>query len=147
MYANNKINKEIRNMKFTRIYLEEYLNRLPENFKKNKKGKTYLEECLENNTAEYYIIDNNKEFFFYKKENDIVGLCVDEKGMESIFDNKKIMNAIFEFLKQKGYKKAIISLDKNHYIKRHNLALEYGFEEKEIFKQNDFEYVNFEKNL
>ena len=47
--------------------------------------KLTLEECLENNTDEYYIVDYNgeeHEFFFYKNQ-DIANMCVEEKSLYS----------------------------------------------------------------
>ena len=74
-------------MNLKKLTLEEYPNR---------KTKTYLEECLENGTAEYYVVNYNEEeyqFFFYKKD-DVAEICVEEKSPNSLFDYK---DAIDEF--------------------------------------------------
>ncbi len=63
-------------MNLKKLTLEEYQKR---------QDKSYLEECLENNTVEYYIVDYNgeeHEFFFYKNQ-DIANMCVEEKSLNS----------------------------------------------------------------
>lgn len=77
----------------------------------------------------------------------MVSLFVGEKDYKSVFDNETIMENIFKFLKEKGFKKVSMSLDKNNYTERHASALKYGFKKLDSIKQNGFEYYNYKKQL
>lgn len=114
-------------MYFRKIELEEYIDRLPKKFKENKTSKTYLEELLKDDIAEYYLIDNKLNFFFYKYEDNLAELCVNEKREVSLFDSYKTMENIFKFLKSNGYNLITIVLLKNDYHKRHTYARNYRF--------------------
>ncbi len=92
--------------------------------------KAFLPESLKNNTAEFYLIDNG-EFWFYKKENNGVELVVRGKEEDTIFGSPTIMEKIFEFLKNQGYTKIVMSILKGKFSERHSLMLKYGFIEKE----------------
>ena len=133
-------------MAFKKINLNECIDRLPDSYKNRKNKKTYLEECLENDTAEFYLIDNKYEFFFYKNDK-VADLCIDEKSKDSIFDNEEIMMNIFDFLKIKGYKIITISLLKDKFINRHKRALQYDFDIKQNIVINDYEIIIYEKVL
>ncbi len=127
-------------MNLKRLTLGEYQKR---------QGRSYLEECLENNTAEFYIIDYNgeeHEFFFYKNQ-DTADMCVEERSLNSLFDHEDAMLEIFSFLKDKGYKKAKIVLDNTKFKNRKKLALKYGFEEKLKIENGDYKFVEYWKNL
>ena len=127
-------------MNLKRLTLEEYQKR---------KAKSYLEKCLKNGTAEYYIINYNDEeyqFFFYKKPEDTADLCVDQHAPKSLFDYKDVMNEIFAFLKEKGYKKVEITLMDN-FDERKALALKYGFKEIQKYKQGISQFVDYCKEL
>lgn len=126
-------------MNFRRIDLEEYLSRLSEEDIKDGLDKAYLPECLKNNTAEFYLI-NDKDEFWYFIDNDTVELCICEKDVDSIFDNKQAMESILDFIKNKGYKKIIISLSINKFPERHTLASDYGFSESTDRTAKEFKY-------
>lgn len=111
--------------------------------------KTYLEECLENGTAEYYIINYNgkKHHFFFYKHDFIADICVEEKSSNSLFDDSEVMNEIFSFLKKKGFKIIRITLSNDFFIERNDLAREYGFKEvrrEEIAERN---FIHYEREL
>lgn len=124
-------------MNFKRINLQEYLERKP---------KTYLEERLADGSAEYYVAEE-KEFFFYNEGEGCADLWVFQTSEESIFDDKEDMLKIFEFLKNKGVKKVTLSLFKDKYVYRHDLATFYGFKETGVTVQESREFVEYEKYL
>lgn len=113
-------------MEFRRVSLEEYADNLPDNLQ--NLGFSFLEECLQNGTAEYYVIDDKDEFFFYILKDKAVDLCVHEKSPSSLFDDEEKMWKIFDFLRDEGYQKIHIVLFKNRYVNRNNKAEIYGFE-------------------
>ena len=97
--------------------------------------------------AEYYLIDNVGEFFFYKLKDKTVDLCInDTRRKNSIFDNAEIMTNIFEFLKDQGYKKIIITLLKDEYRERHTYIYNYGFKKDEVINEGKG-YIKYVKNL
>ena len=127
-------------MDLKKLTLEEY---------QNKKTKTYLEECLENGMAEYYIVNyNGKEYqFLFYKNNDTAEICVKEKSPNSLFDYGDAMNEIFSFLKERGYKKVTITLEANKFIERQELAIRYGFNEIRKFEHANVSFIEYYKNL
>ena len=134
-------------MEIKRLSYEDYIKRLTEEDIKDGLDKAYLPESLKNDTAEFYLIDN-EEFWFFKKENGEIELSVWEKEEDSIFDNTTIMEKIFEFLKDQGYKKIVMSMPKGEFPERHSLMSKYGFTEKESVDFEDGSVtVYYEKNL
>ena len=134
-------------MNIKRLSYEEYIERLTEEDIKDGLDKALLPENLKDNTAEFYLIDN-EEFWFYKKENKEVLLAVWEKEEDTIFDSPAIMEKVFEFLKNEGYKKVVMSLTKRELPERHSLMKQYGFTEKETFEFDDgSKEIYYEKNL
>lgn len=129
-------------MDLERLTLEEYQKSI-------SSKKTYLEECLENGTAEYYIINysgKQHQFFFYKQDF-IADICVEEKSDDSLFDYAEVMNEIFSFLKKKGFKGVRITLSNDFFVKRNDLARKYGFKEvgrEEIAERN---FIHYERKL
>ena len=127
-------------MNIQKLTLKEYQDRKP---------KSYLEKCMEDGTAEYYIInykENEYQFFFYKKPNNTAEICVEENSANSLFDYEDAMNKIFSFLQEKGYKKIKITLMDNLKTRK-NLAIKYGFKEIQKFKQGDLLFIEYLKNL
>lgn len=127
-------------MNLKKLTLEEYQSRKP---------KSYLEECLENGTAEYYIVNYNEkeyQFFFYKKTDDIAKIHVEENSSDALFDYEDVMQEIFTFLKEQGFKKVKITL-MDEQEKRKTLALKYGFKEEISFKQGDWQFTDYSKDL
>ena len=127
-------------MNLKKLTLEEYQSRKP---------KSYLEESLENGTAEYYIVNYNEkeyQFFFYKKTDDIAKIHVEENSSDALFDYEDVMQEIFTFLKEQGFKKVKITL-MDEQEKRKTLALKYGFKEEISFKQGDWQFTDYSKDL
>ena len=111
--------------------------------------KSYLEECLENGTAEYYVVNYNGEehqFFFYK-HNCVADICVEEKSSNSLFDYAEAMNEVFSFLKKKGFKTIRINLSNDFFVERNDLAREYGFKEVGREKIAERNFIHYERKL
>lgn len=129
-------------MDLERLTLEQYQ-------KSTSDKKTYLEECLENGTAEYYIVnykDKKHQFFFYKHDF-IADICVEEKSSNSLFDYAEVMNEIFSFLKKKGFKMIRITLSNDFFVERNDLAREYGFKEVGREKIAEKNFIHYEMEL
>lgn len=129
-------------MNLERLTLEKYQ-------KSKSDKKTYLGECLENGTAEYYIVnykDEKHQFFFYKHDF-IADICVEEKSSNSLFDYAEVMNEIFSFLKKKGFKTIRMTLSNDFFVERNDLAREYGFKEVGREKIAEKNFIHYEMEL
>lgn len=127
-------------MNLERITLKEYQKRRP---------KSYLEECLANGTAEYYVVNYNGEehpFFFYK-EDTVAKICVEEKSPNSLFEQKEAMYEIFCFLKKNGFKTVKITLLNDSFIERNELAIQYGFKKTRQEEVAGRKLIHYEKEL
>lgn len=127
-------------MNLEKLTLEEY---------QKTKTKSYLEECLENDTAEYYVVNYNGEehqFFFYK-HGCVADICVEEKAQNSLFEHKEAMSEIFCLLKKKGFKAVKLTLSNDFFNERNELAIQYGFKEKGREEVAGGKFIHYEKEL
>lgn len=124
------------------------------NYESYKKRVNYanlespLAKSIESGNVSYYEILNDDDTYFDNFEvfdNDNNWLAIDVHNKNSIIDNKELMNLILSELK-KYYSSLILRIDKE-FKDRIDKAKLYGFEEKSVKNQGNYNYIELKIEL
>lgn len=124
------------------------------NYESYKKRVNYenlaspLAKSIESGNVSYYEILNDDNTYFDNFEvfdNDNNWLAIDVHNKNSIIDNKEFMKLILSELK-KYYSSLVLRIDEEFKDRIDNAKL-YGFEEKSVKNQGNYNYVELKIEL